>query len=645
VPAALTTSIVSDTPVLNLGFAEFPHEDDPIVTRTITYRNLRDVATTLTLNLDVRGSDGGAPPAGMFSFDRTTLTLPAGGMATVTLTANTRVAAAFGMFSGRLLATDGGQTVAIPVALFRERPTYRVTLKHIDRNGAPTPDYVTTLVPLDEYRDPFPFVDGKHSGSGDITLRIPGGRYAVQTHFYKDPTTLLLYPEFVLDATSNLTLDARDASPLTITSPTPTAKTFFLRTEYQAIASWGIHAFGIQWNYHGESDGCPDNCRPPFYSGVLGRPASHIRSYVNEHWEDRAQMTATDGPALYTAAFTERGTLTTGTKTIPVAEMSVVRARYATLDPDPAGGGNLGAGVDLPGSVPAVTAFNAGVKFPHQRTEYYYSTEEDVRWYSAMVLNASVSLDAPFSTYEPRRSYITRWNEPPFAPVLPNYNPEVLWSYRTGDTMTVAIPILGDRQAHVVHMPLDEDTPGKLTLYRNGEKIAQSSSGNSGTLRLQSAVPAEFASYRIEADAMQPGLRLSTRVKGVLSLHSDHVAAGETTQLPLLTVRFLPTLNERGEAVRDPAFRIPVLVSQLDRQELAVEVNDLKIEASFDDGVSWKVVPVTRNAEQWLAVLAHPQQGEYVSLRASVKGLSANTAEITVIRAYGLTTTGVSTRK
>jgi hypothetical protein len=86
-------------------------------------------------------------------------------------------------------------------------------------------------------------------------------------------------------------------------------------------------------------------------------------------------------------------------------------------------------------------------------------------------------------------------------------------------------------------------------------------------------------------------------------------------------------------------------VSQLDRQELAVEVNDLKIEASFDDGVSWKVVPVTRNAEQWLAVLAHPQQGEYVSLRASVKGLSANTAEITVIRAYGLTTTGVSTRK
>lgn len=640
VPAALATSIASDTPSLSLGLAEFPHEDNPIITRTITYRNVGDVSTSLALSLDVRGPNGTAVPAGMFSIDRTTLTVPVDGIAAVTLTANTRVPAAFGMFAGRLLATGGGKTVAIPFAVFRERPTHEVVLKHLDRNGAPTPNYVTTFVPLDHEMKEYPSVNGADYGAGDIALQIPDGRYEVLAQFYNEPVTLLLYPEFRVGAPATLTLDAREATPLAIAPPTSTARSLFLRTEIQASAIWGDYAFGIQRFYDAESD--PSNCCPPIYTGVLGDPAAPIRSFVNKYWQDPAQANSMDGPAVYAAVFTEQGTLVTGTKTIPAAEMSVVRARYSSLSPI---NGLLGLGLDVSGSLFIPVVQTANVPLPHQRSEYYYSNDENARWQTWM-WSGSQSIYEPSIPYKPRQAYITRWNEPPFAPTLPNYNPKVLWSYRTGDTMTVQVPILGDRLGHVISVQLDDNgaTGGKLALYRNGERIAQVLDGFSENLQLPAVVvPPEPATYRIEADATPRAVSLSTRVTGVWTFQSEHVASGETTQLPLLTVRFKPSLNERGEAVRDAELRIPVSVYQLDQQN-PVQVSDLRIDASFDDGVSWNQVPVTLHTGQWIAVVNHPQQGEYVSLRAKVTGLSANTGEITLIRAYALTDGVLSAR-
>jgi Subtilase family len=619
-PAALATSIVADTSSLNLGVVEFPHEDDSKIKRTVTYRNFGDVSIWLKFNIDVLGPDGAVAPEGMFSLDQTTLIVPAGSTARVTLTANTRGQAAPGLFKGKLLATGGGMSLSIPVAVLVEKPAFNVTVQHIDRNGALALDFVTTFVRLDEYMEAISTSDG--------ILRLPAGRYAVQTYFYKDPVTLLLYPEFVLDAPATLTLDARNAAPLSVTPPTPTAKSFFVRTEYHAAAAWGSHAFGIQQYHHGE-----------IYTGVVGQPAAHIRSIVNEHWKDPAQATSTEGAPLYTAVFSEPGTLITGVKTIPVADMAVVRARYAMRSPDPSGDRGLGIGVDVPGPTQIHAAFDSSVKFPHQRKEYYYSSDEDIRWHAAMTPDAFLSLDAPSRKYKPRQAYHSRWNEPPFAPVLPNYNSEVSWSYRTGDTMTVRIPILGDRKAHVISLPLDEDTGGKLALYRNGEKIAQVERGSSGDFQLQSVVAPEPAAYRIEADATQLLLPLSPRVRGVWTFQSEHV--GETARLPLLTVRFNPSLNEFGEAACSTDFKIPISVYQLDQPE-PVQVKDLSIEASFDDGVSWRSVPVSQDAGEWFAVLQHPKGAQYVSLRATATGRSANTAEITLIRAYALTDGGVT---
>ena len=624
VPAAMAAQITSVPNTLSLGFADFPHEDDEIRTRTVTYRNESDVTQSLTLQLDVTGPNGAAPPAGMFALDRTTLSVPAGGTGAVTLTADTRIAAAFGWFSGKLVATAANRTLSIPLALHREEPMYHVSLRHIDRDGADADNYTTMLVPIDRCLAFFPTVSGV---TGDVSLRVPVARYAVQTHFKpdlpSDPTTLLLYGDFAVTGASSLTLDARTATLVANTPPTPTSAKLLTRIEYEATTTCGSHTFGLQFGTEGDD--------APVYAKYLGAPANHIRAYVGEQWLDAAQADEDYGPAFYAAAFSEPGRLPSGPKTIPAQEMSIVRARYGlTMGSYPIG--SLSSFVDVPG--PAL-AFGTGTytALPLKRTEYYYSADPNVRWQTAM-LSGGVNLSAPSVDYQPGLASITRWNEPPFAPALPNYNPEVLWSYRDGDAMTVEVPLLADRRAHAANVQLyGDDEIGRSVLYRNGEKIAETNGSCSSCTPHRVQVPSELASYRIESQVVQQTLPLSTRVSNVWTFQSQHTNAA--TRLPLITLQYQPSLNENGEAERGAACRVPISVQQLDQQGPA-RVSALTIEASFDDGVSWQRVPVTRQNRDWVATLQHPADAEYVSLRATVQGMSANTAEITVIRAYAL---------
>lgn len=626
VPAALATTVTALPASLSLGWAEFPHDDDEIITRAVTYRNESATVQTLTLHLNVTGPDGAAPPAGMLSLDRTTVTLPANGTATVTLTANTRLQAASGWFTGKLVATSGGVTSSIPLSIHREQPMFHLTLRHIGRDGADALDYTTTLVPIDRCLKVWPAVS---SVAGDVTLRIPVAHYAIQSHFppitQSDSNTLLLYGDFAHDGAGSLTLDARDASLVGNTKPTATATSIWTRAEYEATTACGSHVFGLQVGT--ETD------LAPVYLGYLGQPAAHIRGYVSEQWQDTAQADETNAPALYAASFSEPGKLPIGAKTIPPGQLSTVRARYgATVGSDTVG--SLTSAVDVPGPAPGFGTGNS-VMLPLKRTEYYYSTDPNVRWITAM--SSRLDLGAPSVQYAPGSMYMTRWNDPPYAPALPNYNPSVLWAYRTGNAMTVQVPVLGDRYAHVANLQLySEDDIAQSALYRNGERIAGGAGSCTSCIVHHVEVAPEPATYRLESSVTQSRLPLSTRVVGAWTFQSQNVPNGATAQLPLITLQFKPVLNELGQAVRGAQVSVPVSVQQLDQQG-APQVSNLTIEASFDDGASWSPVTVTGSNGEWIATLQHPQNAEYVSLRANVAGVSSNTAEITVIRAYELT--------
>jgi hypothetical protein len=63
-------------------------------------------------------------------------------------------------------------------------------------------------------------------------------------------------------------------------------------------------------------------------------------------------------------------------------------------------------------------------------------------------------------------------------------------------------------------------------------------------------------------------------------------------------------------------------------------VKTLSVEVSFDDGVTWRGVPVVRFGQHAFAAVTHPAQAGFVSLRARSADTDGNSVEQTVIRAY-----------
>jgi hypothetical protein len=103
----------------------------------------------------------------------------------------------------------------------------------------------------------------------------------------------------------------------------------------------------------------------------------------------------------------------------------------------------------------------------------------------------------------------------------------------------------------------------------------------------------------------------------------------------MTTVRFEPHLSEAGQAFNGVPFLIPISIEQLG-STTPPTISDLSVEASFDDGASWHQVPVHRDDKEWLALVTHPKQNTYVSLRAVARDAAGNTVEQTISRAYSL---------
>jgi hypothetical protein len=84
------------------------------------------------------------------------------------------------------------------------------------------------------------------------------------------------------------------------------------------------------------------------------------------------------------------------------------------------------------------------------------------------------------------------------------------------------------------------------------------------------------------------------------------------------------------------AFDIPVTVEGQPGVP-ASAVTSLCVEASYDDGVTWRPAAVRARGDGWTATVRHPAGDGFVSLRASAAGAAGDTVTETIIRAYRLT--------
>jgi hypothetical protein len=237
------------------------------------------------------------------------------------------------------------------------------------------------------------------------------------------------------------------------------------------------------------------------------------------------------------------------------------------------------------------------------------------------------------------QSYVEDWNSAVFGP---GFAGESEWASRFDDTLAVNIPMYSD--AALDHTGVSEVDSGITVLYREGVKVGETKLPGQG----QFQVPPELAAYRLETQARRTDVsEFSSRISCVWTFTSVHPPDPDPdpkepkdkggNALPLMSVRFAPqNLNLRNE-IRPGTANVPVTVQKPNGAPEAT-VTGLTVDVSFNDGRTWQPAQVTREPDSGTATVRidHPRSAAFVSLRARAVDSTGNTAEQTIIRAYGI---------
>jgi Subtilase family len=606
VAKAVTQTVTATPASLSFGRQAWPHDDDTPVAKTVSYRN--DGSSPLTLALAVS-----AASPGTFTVDKPNITLPAGGTASVTVTADTSVDGPDGLLVGSLTATAGNTMVRTPIAVDREVESYQLTLAHVGLDGQPNADFLTVVANWDGS-----VVRTVPAGG---TVRVPRGSYAVMsvvTSERPDRTgwvfSALGQPRLDISADQTVTLDARLAQPVSVTAPgTP------VFSEVSTLAKAGkstVEVGTLGGNFSAVATGQigPERTTEGFATRVAGtfvadEPAGHPDAYLLT-W--------------YTQGRVPRGFVRDAATTA----LATVRADHAGQATETEGRKSAwSAHPQMP-----VGGFAAalGFELPSVRTEYY-NTDGGGLWGRALdeVVPGDqpqyvTSTVAPLTTYQPEQSYQEAWNRGVFGPTVAAPQLPEQWVTRTGDQMRVLSPLYGDGAGRAGYSSIATAT---TTVYRNGEKLAEVEQPTG-----EFTVPADAGDYRVQivSERAAPA-ELSTRIEVAWTFSSGHVGGDTPTRLPVSTVQFSPPVDNENTAPAGRPATIPVAVRPQPGSP-AGSLRTLAVQVSYDDGQTWASVPVLNGPTR--AQLTHPGTAGFVSLRATATDTAGNTVTQTIIRAY-----------
>ena len=646
---AIEQTVVTSPASVSLGLQPYPHEDDAVLTREVTYQNVGDQPVVLALELEATGPDGLPAPDGMFAVQPAALSVPAGGVATATVTVDTRVPSALGLFSGAVTASGAGVSVRTPVGVDKEAERYDLTIRHLDRHGEVPTSYLTNVLGLDRI-----FGVEAFEPDGSVTMRLPAGRYHLYSTIHTrtdDPVvdvSALAMPLLDLTEDTTITLDARDSRPMRVHVPEPSARSAAAVVMYERHAPDGLGLAGIVAG--------PDLTHA--YSAQVGPTVSNdaVVSAVHSQWGDPGPAGLyVDSPYAYLLVWFKRGGYWTGLdRTVRRRDLAVVDAEYRTHR-DGRRGTVLATGTAPEGSSGA--GFNFVFDTPFERTEYYLA--RDSVWRTEYQITDPVSgavesvAATPLVRLKPGRHSLAQWDRAVHGPAFPEIEPATQWVYRQpggggdsiaaagpqsavapepgSDVIQVSVPVFDEfsTEHHTVFARTDV---GRTALYFDDELLGETPFAGSGTF----GVPDAAGTYRLEVDGSRPSFAdLSTEVRATWRFRSEHDPAAEFSVLPLMAIRFGPTLDENNSAPAGRPFRLPVDV-QRQTGATPAELDGLELEVSYDDGAIWRPVKLLGNGTDRHAILHHPARPGYVSLRASATDSAGNSVEQTILRAYSL---------
>ncbi|MEU6155901.1 S8 family serine peptidase [Actinosynnema sp. NPDC047251] len=604
---AIATSVTTDPVSVGFGLQQWPHDDDVPVTRELTYRNAGTAPVTLDLVLEATGPDGKPAPAGVFTLGATKVTVPAAGTATVSVTANSRVGTLDGVYSGAVVASSGLRTA---IGISREVESYDLVVSYTDADGKPGDLGGTLLIGLDNDITAFP-----PRVAGVARTRVPKGQYLLHNSVVTGgKVALVVQPLLNVTGKTTIAVDARTAKPVRVTYPDPTTVPKIGDVSFNRSYG-GKPRVSIGSLFFG---GFADTVSTAHLGPEV--PGKDFTAGIHAHGE---APPAGDTPVNYRLAWLQHGkapdgfTAAPGKDELAKVTQQVVRHaagrtyRYGGIPVPPDGGGSGGTLLTAPG-------------VDGKAVDYVLA--EDLAWdWVVLQFDSTDRLEGrqlnQGNTYRAGRDHRERYFQPVLSPALA---PGALNAARLGDEIGFGVPLWSDHDGASGDYDV---TSARTTVYRDGVKVGETTYAANGLFK----VPPGKAEFKVDTEAvpLAGATEFSTKVAGTWTFRSDTVAGTEFKPVALTTVKFAPELDAAGSAPANKVLRVPLVVRQQDDAPNG-KVRELDAEVSFDDGKTWKDVPVAGRA----ALVRNGDAGGYASLRVTGSDSKGNTFAHTVIRAY-----------
>ncbi|TDD60373.1 peptidase S8 [Kribbella antibiotica] len=592
--------IVKDGP-LSFGTQQWPHTDDKPLSRKITYRNLGKTPVTLDLSATTLGPDGKPAPVGFFTLGAKQLTIPAGGEASTTLTANSKLGGkADGFYSAYVTATGGDQSVRTVAAIEREVESYDVAVSHLGRDGKPAKAYSTFFDGLTgPAKDQRLFLAGPA-----VSMRLPAGRYLLSSTIFVSPdlgdwkgADWINQPVLQVGKAGKITVDARTAKPVSVTVPDPKAVSQFILID-AAVTTAGT-TMGRGWMLESFAGFRTAHLGPKAKAGELNQQVRN--QFAN-------------GDSLYSVAGANSGTsyLTGYTQRVAKKDLAKVVVRLGASAP-----GKQGFLIPQ-GEVDGVGTFDAAYDDRLPRTVTVYLTTARTKWAFGFGQVGAAGTEAEYfsdtKAYQPGTTTTEDFNIGVAGPKLAKH----LGLFRDGDKISGWLPLLADGAGHLGG---SEHEKASTTLYRNGVKIGSNDDPLLG--KQPFTVPAGPADYRLTATITRSAAvaATSSKVSITWGFRSGHTTA--RTKLPASVVRFHPSLGLDSKSKAGATVKIPVTVEGAKPKSLTVDV-------STDGGKHWSKAAVVAGK----ITVKNPAPGGSISLRAHVVDQQNNWVDQTILKAY-----------
>ncbi|RAS64829.1 subtilase family protein [Lentzea atacamensis] len=603
VARAVISSPVATPASVSFGTARWPHDDDQPITKKITYRNTGSEPLTLDLSI----AEQKPPATGMFSVSPAKLTVPAGGTAEATVTADTRVAGPDGFYGAAVVASNGAR---VPIGVHKEPESYDVTFNYVGHDGKPGNALRYLLIGAGAST----VLEGA-APTGTAKLRLPKGKYFMSTYFETTRTdpgtrgklTVVYEPSIEVTGEKTVTFDARNAAQPSITVDREEAS--------QASGSLSVRMSTPEFGFGG-GWGMRD------WTGFHVHPSATSASGFE--WSASSVFAKKNAEGGFYGSPYQFHSQTAGKERMPAAirhsdrerDMARVDATMKARIPGSTGGRNNGVQGPL----------------PFRLTEFYTPGVAWSRWLIEVTdPNSQPTFvdDATPRTFRRGARSTEQWNTAVFGPAFPALPSEMAgsWGSRLGDQLYLNAQLFADGTGE--HSTFDfGSSSGTTRLTANGKVVAESTTPG----QLYTPVPAAKTTYQLHTEGNRAPL--SSKVTADWTFTSETVPGDRSKELPLLAVRFAPRLDDHNQARAGSVLTIPVTV-QRNGAGAVTDVRTPEVQVSFDEGKTWQRTLVFKAGNKWLLALPHPKNAKSVSFKAKA-GDAHGTVDQTILQAYTL---------